>query len=92
MKGTPHDVFLDLLRNNGGSDPGVAISNCEDPWYACLFETPAEVDEFIMQIEAACNEKWPGELERVRLARNWRKASETVERMIRAMRGASDPK
>jgi len=44
MKGTPHEV--DAIKNGT-----VELSNIEDSYYACYFETREEIDEFIAKVE-----------------------------------------
>ena len=45
MKGTIHEVYPDSKKGRG-----VGLSNNDDPYYDCLFETREEVNEFITKL------------------------------------------
>ncbi len=51
MKGTIHEIYTDSITGKG-----VALSNQQDPYYECLFETKEEVDEFIAKFKKARDE------------------------------------
>jgi hypothetical protein len=58
MKGVAHTVWLDVCAPLGTIHEGVAIANCDDDFYYCLFETRQELESFITELRAAADEKW----------------------------------